>query len=60
MRTPLYTLLSFLLAASMFAASPFDGTWKMNVAKSKFGGPDKPPKEITAVLLEQGAVWKWQ
>ncbi len=54
MRTLLYTLLSFLLAVSMFAASPFDGTWKLNIAKSKFSGPDKPPKEVTVMLIEKG------
>jgi hypothetical protein len=44
----------FVLAGSLFAAEPFAGTWKGNVAKSKFGGPDKPPKEITMVIQEQG------
>lgn len=43
-----------LLAGSLFAAEPLAGTWKLNAAKSKFGGNTKPPKEETLVLQEQG------
>jgi hypothetical protein len=50
----LYPLSFFLVAGSLFAASPFDGTWKLNIAKSKFGGSDKPPKEVTVMLDEKG------
>ncbi len=50
----LYLISAFLLAASLFAAEPFAGTWKLNIAKSKFGGPIKPPKEVTMAIQEQG------
>ncbi len=33
---------------------PFAGTCKRNLAKSKFDGPMKPPKELTIVIQEQG------
>jgi len=33
---------------------PFVGAWKLNVAKSKFGGPRKPPKDLTIVIHEEG------
>jgi hypothetical protein len=33
---------------------PFVGTWKLNVARSKFGGSMKPPKELTIIIQEQG------
>lgn len=49
MHQPLYPLTIFLLAASLFAAdsSPFVGTWKLNLAKSKLAGPNPAPKELT-------------
>jgi hypothetical protein len=50
----LYLLTPFLLAGSLFAADPFAGTWKLNLAKSKFEGPMKPRKELTIVIEEQG------
>jgi hypothetical protein len=52
----LLPLTVFLLAGSLFAAdsSPFIGTWKLNLAKSKFEGPMKPPKELIIVIQEQG------
>jgi hypothetical protein len=43
-----------LLAGSLFAADPFAGTWKLNLAKSKYGGPMKPPKNEAIFILEQG------
>lgn len=51
MRMPSSALLATLLlatAANCLAAapSPFEGTWKLNVARSHFV-PDKPPKEVT-------------
>lgn len=33
---------------------PFAGTWKLNVAKSKFAGPGKPPKELIIIIQEEG------
>ena len=33
---------------------PFVGTWKLNVASSKFGGPRKPPRELSIVIHEEG------
>ncbi len=56
MKKLLYPLTMVLLAGSLFAADsfPFAGTWKLNLAKSKFGGTNKPPKELTLVLQEQG------
>jgi hypothetical protein len=44
MRKQPYPLMVFLLAGSLFAAdsSPFVGTWKLDVAKSKYSGPMKP------------------
>jgi hypothetical protein len=50
----LYPLTAFLLAGSLFAADPFAGTWKENIAKSKFGGPNQAPKEATVVIEEHG------
>jgi hypothetical protein len=41
----------FVLAGSLFAADPFVGTWKLNVAQSKYSGGQGPaPKEITLVV----------
>lgn len=54
----LYTLTVFLLAGPLFAADPFAGTWKLNVAKSRFDGPLGPaPKEATLVREDQGDQW---
>lgn len=33
---------------------PFVGTWKLDVADSKFGGPRKPPRELTIIIHEEG------
>ena len=45
------SLLLFLFAGSLFAAEPFVGTWKLNVAKSKHGGGPLPEeKEETMVV----------
>jgi hypothetical protein len=49
-----YPFSVLVLAGSLFAADPFAGTWKLNVAKSKFGGPDPSPKELTVVIEDQG------
>jgi hypothetical protein len=54
----LYPLTVFLLAGSLFAADPFAGNWKLNVAKSRFEGPLGPaPKEATVVIEDQGDQW---
>ena len=45
----------FLLAGSLFAADPFVGTWKLNVAQSKHvGGGNPTPKEATLVIERAG------
>jgi hypothetical protein len=49
-----YPLSLFLLAGSLFAADPFAGTWKLDVAKSKFAGPNPAPKEETLVIEVAG------
>jgi hypothetical protein len=35
------------------AADPIVGAWRLNVAKSKFGGPFRPRKELTVVYQER-------
>jgi hypothetical protein len=47
-----YPLSLFLLAGSLFAASPFVGTWKLDIAKSKFAPQNPAPKEETLVIEE--------
>jgi|HubBroStandDraft_1064217.scaffolds.fasta_scaffold427931_1 hypothetical protein len=56
MRKLLCPLAVFLLTCSLFAAdsSPFVGAWKLNLAKSKYGGPMTPPKNEAILILEQG------
>jgi hypothetical protein len=44
----------FVLASSLLGADPFDGMWKLNLAKSIFAGPDKAPRELTFTVQEQG------
>jgi hypothetical protein len=46
------TLVSF--SGVLLAADVFTGTWKLNVAKSKFAAGTEA-KEVTAVIAEQGA-----
>jgi hypothetical protein len=41
----------FLLAGSLFAADPFVGTWKLNVAKSKHGGGPLPAAKEEAIVV---------
>jgi hypothetical protein len=50
----LYPLTVLLLAVSLFAADPVAGTWKLNLAKSTFGGPMQPRQELTIVFQKQG------
>ena len=40
------------LVGSLWAADPFVGTFKLNLAASKW--PSSPPKELTAVVASQG------
>jgi len=47
----LIALLGF--AATLFAADPFTGTWKMNAAKTKYK-TGVPPKEQTVVIAVSG------
>jgi hypothetical protein len=42
------------LTGSLFAADPFAGTWKLNVAKSKFPGPNQALKEYTVTVEVAG------
>jgi hypothetical protein len=51
-----YRFTVLLLAGALLAADPypFAGEWKLDVAKSKFEGPIKPPKEQTIFIQEQG------
>jgi hypothetical protein len=42
------------LPAPLLAADAFSGTWKLNVAKSKFAAGTEV-KEVTVVIAEQGA-----
>ena len=41
------------LAATLCAADPFVGTWKMNMAKTKYTS-GVPPKEQTVTISEMG------
>lgn len=43
----------FAFAATLFAQSPFVGTWKLDTAKTKYTSGD-PPKDVTLVIEEQG------
>jgi hypothetical protein len=45
----------FVATAVLFAASPFEGTWKFNAGKSRFG-TKAGPKEYTAVITEKGDI----
>jgi hypothetical protein len=47
------TLALLSLAAPLFAASPFVGTWKSNPDKSKYT-MGTAPKDVTLVIEEQG------
>ena len=51
MRHGILAILVFGLAATMLAADPAAGTWKLNVAKSKFS-PGPPPKSGTVTYQE--------
>jgi hypothetical protein len=52
-----YTRLVFVLvafAATLIAADPFTGTWKLNSAKTKYK-TGMPPKEQTVTFSEEGS-----
>jgi len=36
------------------ATDPFAGSWKLDLAKSRFGGPRRPPKELTITMEQKG------
>jgi hypothetical protein len=46
-----FTLLVF--ATTLFAQSPFAGTWKLDAAKTKYT-TGEPPKDVTLVIEEEG------
>jgi hypothetical protein len=54
MRHAKLAVLVFGLAATMFAADPAAGTWKLNVTKSKFS-PGPAPKSATVTYQETAA-----
>ena len=43
----------FAFAGTLFAQSPFAGTWKLDTAKTKYS-TGEPPKDVTLVIEEQG------
>src|SRR5437879_12138263 len=51
MRRILYTVALFATAGTLFAADPFEGTWKLNTAQSK---SNATPKDETLVIARQG------
>jgi len=55
MRKAMLLLAIFGLAGSLWAADPSLGTWKLNIAKSKFPATVQAPKEQTLVKRELGA-----
>ena len=48
----------FALATVAMAADPFIGTWKLNLAKSKFN-PGQAPKSLTLKIAAQDNGFKW-
>jgi hypothetical protein len=51
MRKAMLLLAVFGLAGSLWAGDPMLGTWKLNLAKSKFpSSVQAPPKELTQVI----------
>jgi hypothetical protein len=54
MRKIMYALVLLAFATPLFASDPFIGTWKLNSQKTKYA-TGAPPKELTAVIEEQGA-----
>jgi hypothetical protein len=54
MKSMKFTLALVGFAATLFAADPFVGTWKLNAAKTKYK-VGTAPKEQTIVITEAGA-----
>jgi hypothetical protein len=57
MRKAMLFLAVFGLAVSVWAADPFVGTWKLNVAKSKLPAP--APKSQSFKCVAQGDTFRW-
>jgi hypothetical protein len=55
MRKLAYLFGVYVATAVLFAGSPFEGTWKFNASKSRFGAK-AGPKEYTAIITEKGDV----
>jgi hypothetical protein len=47
------TIAVLAFAGTLFAQSPFAGTWKLDAAKTKYT-TGEPPKDVTLVVQEQG------
>ena len=58
MRKALFLFVVFGLAGSLWAADPFIGTWKLNVAKSKAPDPSLLPKSEVFKNVAQGNLIK--
>ena len=59
MRKAMLLLAVFGLAGSLYAADPSVGTWKLNIAKSKYApSTEAAVKEITVVIREIGDQWE--
>jgi hypothetical protein len=58
MQTKIYVLCGFGLVMTAYAADPWcNGTFKLNVAKSKYTAtPQPPPKEVTVATHDGGDV----
>jgi len=54
----LFAILAFTTAPCLLAQSPFVGTWKLNVAKSKYT-PGPAPKSLTRTVESQGDKMKF-
>src|SRR5207247_11360872 len=54
MRYPKLAFALLAFSATLVAAEPFAGTWKLNVAKSKYK-TGAPSKEGTIVITESGS-----
>lgn len=57
MRTTRLIIIAVLLGAGAFAAEPFLGTWKLNIARSKFS-PGPAPKSGVVRVERQGRGYK--
>ena len=50
-----FGMVAFSMAVSLFAADdPFNGTWKLNAAKSKYS-PGPGPESVTLTVRVEGA-----